>query len=93
MTNKEAIENLKVFQDMACTMMFVDSDPVIKSVSEAIKALEREETCVNRADYTSNYDPTCLMCSKCGIYCHSKEGIKWNYCPNCGRRVVKEEKQ
>lgn len=55
------------------------------AISEAIKALEREEGCKDISDWPSSY----FQCSECeNIVCDEME-TKINYCPNCGRRVEK----
>ena len=51
----------------------------------------RERTCELRK--ASWDDGTCtwgVICSECGYRHEHESGVCWNYCPNCGAKVVNE---
>lgn len=53
------------------------------AISEAIKALEREETCENTEDSFMMFK--CSKCEARSVECM----IAFEYCPKCGRKVKK----
>ena len=76
-----------------CNVCDAHSGDVVDTEAEAIAAWNSraERTCENIApDYLD------FLCSKCGfVHYHSDEndtddGNDWNYCPNCGAKVVGE---
>lgn len=84
MTNKEAIDYLKrvrqtiTLESVSPLGYYSDSVPYI---NQAIKALEREETCENMDDHYMMFE--CSACGGRSIECM----MNFNYCPNCGRKV------
>lgn len=84
MTNKETIKGLSDLKELAKELIFEDSDDMLLSIDNAIKTLEREET----TQWYLAEEFNTWECKKCYYQAHVS-GI--NYCPNCGRKIEREE--
>ncbi len=85
MTREEAIKIATgLLTDFKC-----ESDTMVDFCNTIIKALEQEPKIGHWITTRTIEHDGELYCDKCGY--DSPLNKKWNYCPNCGIKIINEE--